>query len=263
VIFIKSSLIVFASAAFCALSANAAPLSLQAGTYSQTFDTFPASGRNPFPSWEGYTGANATSLGAVITNVSGTARAWSETGGALKNVSSLNIPSTSTAAEQLANTNRAFALRQVNVFGDPGVSMNFNFSTIDLTVQSISLDALMLDVATTTRSTAINIQFGIGTAPTSFTNLGTWSDPGVIGSTTFTFDRDDFGSALDGQSSIWFRFAAISPSTGTGSTRDLIAIDNFSIATQAVPEPSTFALMGLGALGAIMAIRLRRRATNA
>ncbi len=236
---------------------------LQVGIYSQTFDTFPASGRNPFPSWEGYTGATATSLGSVITNISGTPRAWSDTGGAVKNVSSLNIPSTSTAAEQTANPNRALALRQVNIFGDPGVSLNFNFSTIDLNVQSISLDALMLDIAATTRSTTINIQFGIGSAPTSFTNLGTWEDPGVLGSTTFTFGREDFGSALDGQSSIWFRFAAISPSAGTGSIRDLIAIDNFSIATQAVPEPSTFALIGLGALGTIMAIRRRRRPTNA
>jgi len=239
-------------------AAFAAPLSLQAGTYTETFNGF-VGGNNPVPGWGAYQAATATGLGTAYPT-SAVARDWSHTGGAPKNVSSTNIASTSTSAEQAANPDRAFGLNQVNLFGDPGVSINFNFSTAGLNVQSLSFDLLMLGLAPN-RSTTFDIQYGIGASPTSFSNLGIWSDPGVWGATAYTFDRDDFGSALDGQSSVWFRFAALIPSAGSGGVRDQVAIDNFSLtSTSAVPEPSTYALMSLGAMAALMMFVRRRSA---
>lgn len=252
----KTLLLTVSAFALGAFSAPAAPLLLQEGTYNQTFNTF-TQGVNPFPSWNGYQSATATSLGTVINPIGGSPAAWSDTGGSLKNVSSANIPFTSTTAEQAANPDRAFAIRQVNLFGDPGASISFNFSSASMFVQEIKLDVLLLNIAAN-RSTTFSIQYGLGTAPSSFTDLGTYSDTGVLGSTNYTFDREDFGSALDGQSSVWFRFAALTPSAGSGGTRDLVAIDNFSItSTSTVPEPSTCALIGLGALGAVLASRRR------
>lgn len=237
------------------LAAHAAPIILQQGTYGENFDGMNTSGTatNPLPGWDIRTGATPASLGNVNAPWPGALRAWSHASGQGKNVSSANIPSTSTAAEQTANTNRALGLRQVSSGSfDPGVSLNFNFATSGLAVQQIKLDLLMLDV--TARSTTFELQVGNGT---TFTTLHSWSDPGAWGSATVTLDRSTFGSALDDQSSLWFRFVALTPATGSGSTYDMVALDNFSVTTGAIPEPSTCTLIGLAALGVVLA---RRRA---
>ena len=78
------------------------------------------------------------------------------------------------------------------------------------------------------RSTTWSIEYGIGANPTSFSLLGTWNDPGTWGTTAFTFDTSEFGSALDDQANLVFRVAALSTASGSGS-RDSVAIDNFVI----------------------------------
>jgi hypothetical protein len=248
-------------------TANAATQTqvLSAGVYTQNFNTI-SSGTTWEDSngWILYNDATSTSLGGALSQQPiGPVRAWNHGTGQFKNVSSANIPSTSDAAAQSANTNRAVGLRQLptsNGYADPGASFNFNFSTTGLNFQSFSLDLLMLDVQS--RSNTYDIQYGIGANPTSFTTLGSWADPGVFGSTTFTFDRDDFGASLDNQSQAWIRIVALNASTGTGSTNDMVGLDNFSATTTAaaVPEPSTYALGLIGAAATFLARRRFRRA---
>ena len=231
-------------------------------TYTQNFNSI---GSGLPSGWYATTGASATSVGNLASFTT-TATSWADTAGAFKNVAAVDsLASTATATTQANSTDRAFGLRQSGTTGfDPGAAFNFEFSTSGATVSAISLDLQMLSVQP--RSTTFTIQYGIGPNPTTFTTLGTYPDPGAFGSTTFNFTTADFGSALDNQSDIVFRVAALTPSTGTGA-RDTVALDNFSLTSSApitpitvVPEPSSYALLGVGLL--ICAQRFRRRATK-
>jgi hypothetical protein len=221
--------------------------------YTQNFDSI---GSGLPTDWSARLSANATSLGTVSTNytaTAGTNTAWANTTGAFKNfASTAGLTSTSNSTEQANSLNRSLGLRPTGSFGDVGASLNFNFSTTGTQIASISLNALML--STDTRSQTWSLQYGIGASPTSFTTLGTWADPGAWGSTTLSYNRTDFGAALDDQSNVWFRFVGLSASTGTGS-RDSMGIDDFGITV--VPEPTTWALIGLGT--AFVLWRMRRR----
>jgi hypothetical protein len=227
------------------MDVNAAVVALAAGTYTQNFNLI---GTALPDGWDVRTGASASSLGTAESFTTGTNN-WANTSGAFKNLSAGDIASTSSTATQAANTNRALGIRQIESFGDPGASFNFNLSTTGLEVTGISIDLMMLSVQD--RSTNWSIEYGIGTSPASFTSLGTWSDPGALGTNTISFTTSSFGTALNNQSNIWFRVVALSDTTGSGS-RDTVAIDNFSIT--AVPEPAAALLGGFGLLGL-----LRRR----
>ncbi len=253
---VKTSLplafLLLATPAFCAT------VTITPGTYTENFDSMVSFNNEPVPGWLLRTDATASSLGVgAAQQIPTTLRAWTHTNGQFKNVSSTNIPQSSTQAEQNANPNRALGLNQTSGYADPGASFNFNFSTSTAIVETISIDLLLLN--NVARSTPLTIQYGIGASPTSFVTLATWSDadlPGGWGSTPFTFDRSDFGSELDEQPQAWFRVVALTPSTGDEvSPRDQMGIDNFSITASAVPEPST---MILGALGLLGLVRRRR-----
>jgi hypothetical protein len=203
--------------------------------------------------WDVRTGATTAALGNTASFTTN-ATSWGDLSGAFKNFASVGtFDGSEDATTQANSTNRALGIRQTGAFGDPGASFNFHFSTLSVQVTSISLNLMMLSVQP--RSTTWSIQYGVGANPTSFTTLGTWSDPGAFGATSFTFTTTDFGTALDNQSDLWFRVAALSGSTGSGN-RDSMGIDNFSIA--AVPEPSTYALIALGLGGLILARRWQR-----
>jgi hypothetical protein len=232
---------------------NAATVAITAGTYTQNFDSLGVvSVGEPLPGWLLRNGATATTMGSAGSLVSGM-KTWADTGGGFKNVSSNDIDSGGDAAAQNANTNRALSMRQVNIQGNPGMSVNFNFSSTGVLLDTISFDLLMLNVAA--KSTTFNIQYGLGASPSSFVSLGSWADPGVLGSTSFTFDRSDFGSDLDGKTQVWLRIVALQAATGTGNVYDAVGIDDFSISASAVPEPSA---MLLGAIGVVGMLRRRR-----
>lgn len=247
----KIILSIFAS---LAAPAFAATVAIPSGTYTENFNSLVGSSLEPAPGWDGRGDATSSSLGVDVRNFPTALRAWTHTNGGIKNVSSTNIPKTSDATAQNANSNRALGLNQVPTFGNPGLAFNFNFSSTGVLLNSISIDLLL--TSNNSLSTVLTIQYGLGSNPTSFQTLATWTDSDVaggFGSTTFTFDRDDFGSDLDDQSQAWFRVAALDSATGSGNGFDQMAIDNFSVT--AVPEPGS---MLLGALGFLGLIRRRR-----
>lgn len=238
----------------CLAPLSAATVSIAAGTYTENFDAMASSGSTPAAGWAMRLGATATSMGNATTLATNVPY-WSDTGGAFRNISSSNIPSSSDQATQAGNTDRALGFRQVNFGGyNPGMSLCFNFATDGVKIDGISLDLLQLNDAAS-RASTFSIQYGFGASPASFTTLGTWTTDGVFGATSLSFDRDDFGSNLDGASQVWLRIVALTAATGSGGTYDLMALDNFSITASAVPEPSGALL---GALG-ILAFFLRHR----
>lgn len=223
------------------------------GTYAQNFNTV---GSGLPANWTVRTGAGATALGTAASLTTG-ATSWGDSAGAFKNVAAATgLTSTSSTGDQSGSANRALGLRQSGSVGDPGASFNFYFSTEDVIVTQITVDLMMLSVQA--RSTTFTLQYGIGATPASWTNLGTYTDPGSFGTTGYVFTTTDFGTALNDQSSAWFRVVALSDSTGSGS-RDTVAIDNFSLTATAVPEPTGAALLGLAG-AAVMLVRRRRRA---
>jgi len=224
---------------------------LISSNYSQNFDTL--SGGLP-AGWGTYTQVTTSSLGSPLafTNTSPTAtiNSWSSTTGAFKNLaSSEGLTQSSSVSEQQNSLNRALGIRPTGTFGDATTnfaSINFNFSTIGYQVTTMSLDAMVL--ATEGRVKLWDIQYGIGTSPTSWTTLATFTSGSDWYTQSYSFTTNDFGFNLDNQESIWFRFSSTTLSTGSGS-RATVGIDNFTL--EVVPEPSTYALLSLG-LGVLL-----------
>jgi len=248
--FSRSLPVIFTILGLAGGSGHAAVLTLSNGTYTQNFNGI---GASPLPTgWDVRTSATTTSLGTVqtYTNTPGTTTAWADISGGFKNFASAALGTGSATAAQTAAANRALGLRQSGSVGDPGGSFSFNFASTGRQITSFSLDLQTLD--NQPRSTTYSIQYGIGATPTSFTTLGTYTT-GAFGSTTVTFDVDDFGTSLNNLSQGWIRIATLSASTGSGN-RDSFAIDNFVM--NVVPEPGTTALFGT--LGVIGLLRRRR-----
>jgi hypothetical protein len=234
--------------ALAGIDARAAIINLSAGIYQENFDLIASS---VVAGWDVRTGAAGTSMGTVGASPT-THSTWGESTGGFKNFASASTGSTSSTVEQAAATDRALGVRQTGTFGDPGASFNFQFSTSGLSVQSITIDLQLLNLQT--RSTPWSIQYGIGANPTSFTTLASYVEPAAFGTTTFGFSSVELGEALTDQAQVWFRVAALSAASGSGN-RDSIAIDNFSITTASIPEPS---LALIGSLGFFALLRRRR-----
>jgi hypothetical protein len=228
--------------------------------YLQTFDSL---GSGTPTGWATYTAVTSNGLGNpltfVNTNPATAINTWSNTTGAFKNLaSSTGLSQTSNVTAQQSSTDRALGIRPTGTFGDTGTnfaSINFNFSTLGYQIESLGLDAMVL--ATESRTKLWDIQYGIGTSPTSWITLATFTSSTNWITQSYAFTPSDFGTALDNQSSVWFRFASTATSTGTGS-RPTIAVDNFSL--QVIPEPTTLGLLALGLIAGAIGIAKQRKA---
>jgi prepilin-type N-terminal cleavage/methylation domain-containing protein len=239
-----------------AIAAGPAPaglLTLSGTTYSESFDSLgTGTGATTLPAgWDVRTTATGTTLGTISPSV--VRQTWGDNAKGFINTASATGLSTNASTEsQNASTNRALGVRTANDFGDPGAAFNLNFDSTDLTLTAGSIDLMMLSVQA--RSVTWSLQYGLGTAPASFTTFATWADPGIWGTTPITFSSAAL-AAMSNQPSVWFRVVALSASTGTGF-RDTIGIDNFQIAF--VPEPSTLVCAIVGAVCSVVVLTGRR-----
>ncbi|NCY23042.1 DUF1533 domain-containing protein, partial [bacterium] len=194
-------------------------LTLPAGTsYTETFDSI---GTALPTGWTVRTGASSSARGASQTFTT-TTNLWSDSGGAFKNLASADGGSSGdSTATQNARTDRTLGLRQTSSFANPGASFELELaSTTGKTGFGLSIKHQMLSVQT--RSTTWSVQYS--TTGTSWSDLGTYTDPGTWGSTTGSYS---FGAAIDNLSGpVYIRVVALTVSSGTG-TNDTYGIDDF------------------------------------
>ncbi len=219
------------------VSAARAQLTLTGTTYTQSFDGV---GTGLPTGFDVRTGATTTSLGTLSTFTTAQTT-WATATGAFANAASSDgLTATATTAQQNASTDRVISIQQTGSFGDPGAAIDFNINassaTFSGTGTALAFSLQMLSVQT--RSTTYSIQYGIGSAPTSFTLLGTYTDPGTFGSTPFTFTGNQL-AALSGVSNAFIRIVALTASTGTGS-RDRIGLDDLTLNYTATTAPTNY-----------------------
>jgi hypothetical protein len=225
-----------------------AQFTLTGTVYTQNFDGI---GLGLPSGWDVRTAAGVTSLGTIAT-FNTTTTTWGTGTGQFANMASSDgLTSAASTAQQNASTDRVIGVRQVAAGNfDPGAAIDFNFNASLANFSgagtAVSLSLQMLSVQG--RSTTWSIQYGLGNSPSSWTTISTWSDPGVFGSTGFTFTGTQL-SALSGQSDAWIRVVALTASAGSNN-RDSIGLDDFTLNFSAVPEPGTW-LAGALTLSAI------------
>ncbi len=204
-----------------------AQVTLTTSPYVETFDGL----ANGLPAgFSIYTGATPTKVGTAAT-LTATPTAWNNTSGAFKNfASATGLTATASSADQAAATNRALGVRQTGSFGDgTDVGPAFVFQAANTTGKTdfalnFKLQSLDNSVG---RTTTWQVDYGTGTTPSAFTQLGSMSDTGpVFSNTPITVS---FGGALDNRTGpIWIRIVAPTGTTGSGS-RPSSAIDDFSL----------------------------------
>jgi autotransporter-associated beta strand protein len=207
---------------------TSAQVTLTGTSYSQDFNSI---GMGLPTGWNVRTGASSSALGTAAVFVS-SKTTWATATGQFANTASANSPSTSSDSTTVQgnDTDRAISIQQSGSFGDPGASINFNFNASSVTFSGIGT-ALSLELQDVNpaqgRLTTWSIQYGIGTSPSTWTTITTWTDPNIWGSSTITVSGSSL-SALSGQTNVWIRVVALTSSTGS-SSRNKIALDDFSM----------------------------------
>lgn len=238
-----------------AVESASAQLTLSGSSYSQDFNSI---GSGLPTGWTGRTPATVSSLGTTATFTTAPT-IWSTNTGQFANYASNNIALGSSTATQNADANRAFGVRQVAAT-DPGAAFTLQLTnTSGFTNFDMEFDLMTLDDSAG-RATTYTIRYGLGSSPTTFTTLGTYT------SGSFTDTHETFGSAVlsgiaNQNQNVWIQIAALTATVGSGA-RDTVALDDFSLtfSPAAVPEPSTWftALLALGLLTFTQRRRLAR-----
>ncbi len=188
------------------------------------------------------TPATATSLGTVVSFTTA-ATAWNNVTGAFKNLASATAGAAATTTAQAAATDRALGLRQTGGVGDPGGAFVFQLAnTTGKTALKLSFNLQSVD-ASSPRTATWRVDYGIGTAPTTFTAAATTGTL-TTGNSLFTNNtiNVDFGTALDNNANnIWIRIVSLNATTGAGN-RPSTTIDNFNLTFNAGGGPATPAL---------------------
>jgi hypothetical protein len=218
-----------------------AQLTLVGTNYTQNFDSI-SNGLSA--GWSVRIDATATNLGTITTNFNASGKTWGDRTGEFGNCASImgNSGTNFTGGESTTTqgncTNRALAVRQTGSFGDPGAAFVLQIAnTAGLSNLTFNVDLDMLRV--NPYATTWTIQYAVGDAPSSFSTLGDYPDPGMFGATTLTYN---LGADADNSTeNVWIRIVALSSAVGSGS-RDTLGIDNFSLSwdgnSAAVTMPS-------------------------
>ncbi|MFN7791918.1 MAG: choice-of-anchor J domain-containing protein, partial [Cyclobacteriaceae bacterium] len=212
---------------------GSAQVTLTTSPYSQDFNSI---GSGLPPGWSVRTGATATALGNAGTLVSA-ATAWNTTTGNFRNVAAAaGLTATSVSTDQNNSANRALAVRQTGSLGDPGAAFVLQLAnTSGLTNFQLSFKLQSLDGSAAGRTTTWRVDYGFGSAPTSFTALST--TPATLTTTLATGGISwgstdvtaNFGTTLDNiTGEVWIRITTLTGSTGSGS-RPTSAIDDFQL----------------------------------
>jgi len=160
--------------------------------------------------------------------------AWNQTSAGLKNFASFTgMTSSSDAAAQGAHPNRALGIRQTSATGyDPGASYVLLLNnTSGKTNFQLTFSLQSLDYTPGGRTTAWNVEYGVGDAPTSFTTAT--SSPSTLSTNLGTFSSTpvtvNFGSSLNNISQkVWIRIVTLAATTGSGN-RPSSAIDDLQL----------------------------------
>lgn len=220
--------------------AASAQIGLSGTNYTQDFNTI---GSGLPTGWSVRTNATATSLGTSAAFPLAT-KSWGDGTGEFGNFASLtnNTGERATGGEsptaQAGFTNRMVGIRQTGSIGDPGAAFVLQITdTLNLSNLTFTVDLNLL--RSNSASTTWTIDYAVGSSPDSFRTLGSFADPGVVGSypTNFTLDAD----ADNQPDNVWIRIAALSASTG-GGFRDSFGIDNFMLNYEGVAVPAPIPL---------------------
>lgn len=215
-----------------------AQITLSGSSYSQNFDgtTLPTG-------WSTKKSSTATALGTNSTP--NTSNTWSQSTGEFRFCASAKPPLTasSNTAAQNAATDRCLAVRTTGSFADPGQSFCLQIAnTLGMTNFKMSFTAQLLDPQT--RTTTYRVDYGIGSSPSTFTQVGSaFADLGINsgawGSTTINVN---FGNSIDNQSSnVWIRIVALSAAIGSNN-RCTFGIDDVNLTwTNGTLPNATFA----------------------
>jgi hypothetical protein len=176
--------------------------------------------------------STATSLGTDATIFGGslgTTTPWSNVSFGVKNfASATGLSASSDQTAQDASTNRALGIRQTSTAGsDPGVAFAFQLAnTTGKTNLGMSFKLQSLDNSVG-RTTIWKVQYGMGSAPTAFTDVAT-SPASLTTSPTWgsTTVNVSLPAAVANQSgNVWIRIVTLDATTGSGS-RPSTAVDD-------------------------------------
>ena len=209
-------------------------LVLSGANYLQDFNSI----SNGLPAgWTVRTNATAVSLGTSVSFATA-GKTWGDSTGAFGNCASTvsntgtNFIGGESTTVQAACTNRALAIRQTATFGDPGAAFVLEIAnTVGLSNLGVSMDLELLK--SNAYATTWTVDYAVGSNPTTFTSLGTFSDPGAFGATNRTFGLG--ADANNQSSSVWIRISALAAASGSSGSRDTFAIDNFLLTWSAIP----------------------------